>query len=147
MIINIHFNTKNYLKNNHNHSKNPPSMSPSSFNTKVIDHGSCQRINYGIVTEALRNYMGSSHQRKGEANFEFYKTRKISCLTQNWWNFLFLSKNLFYLFFNYYIWKTKNHLKKMKRKKNSFKPLFRGDICHFLCFIWLWKFNNDNCFI
>jgi hypothetical protein len=40
-------------------------LGPSSFNTKGIDHGSSLRINYGMVTtEALGNYMRSSHQRK-----------------------------------------------------------------------------------
>ena len=40
----------------------------------MTDHGSSLRISYGMVTtEALGNYKRSSHQRKGEANFEFYK--------------------------------------------------------------------------
>jgi hypothetical protein len=29
-----------------------------------------------VPTEALGNYMRSSHQRKGEANFEFYKNEQ-----------------------------------------------------------------------
>jgi hypothetical protein len=52
-----------------------------SFNTNVIDHGSSLRINYGMVAEASGNYMRSSHHRKGEANFEFYKNAqyRICC--------------------------------------------------------------------